>query len=95
MSQKRGWLKGDARRGVRDYVARRDGARCFYCRAPFPADLVGVTLDHYVPYSLWRESRPRNIVLACEPCNSRKADALPVSFAWLLLRNAAMYETAA
>lgn len=93
--KRKDWLKGDARRGVRDYVAKRDGARCFYCRTAFTADLSGVTLDHYIPYSLWPMSKPRNIVLACDPCNSRKGDALPVPFAWLLLRSAAVYEIAA
>ncbi|MFE9065024.1 HNH endonuclease [Streptomyces violaceusniger] len=86
----------ETRRQVREYVAERDGARCHYCRTPFP-DLSGATLDHYIPYSLWPMSKPRNLVLACDPCNNAKADALPLALAWLLLRTVdqALYAPAA
>jgi 5-methylcytosine-specific restriction endonuclease McrA len=88
VTRRRGcWLTGETRRAVRDYVGTRDGWHCHYCRRPF-ADPVEATLDHYVPFSLWRENKPRNIVLACRPCNERKADALPLTLAWLLLRYA-------
>ncbi|WP_307821903.1 HNH endonuclease [Streptomyces coffeae] len=76
------------RKRQRKAIAARDGARCFYCGCSFP-DLVGATLDHYVPRRLWPGWRQSNLVLACDPCNSRKADALPWPFAWLLLRYAA------
>ncbi|NSC21362.1 HNH endonuclease [Streptomyces albus subsp. chlorinus] len=79
-------LRGDTRRQIREYVAERDGRQCHYCRAPFGEDLTGVTLDHYIPYCLWPMNKPRNIVLACVPCNQRKADALPLTLAWLLCR---------
>jgi 5-methylcytosine-specific restriction endonuclease McrA len=79
-------LTGQTRRAILAYVAQRDGAHCHYCRVPFPPDtLDSATLDHYVPWSVWRMSRPRNLVLACGPCNERKADALPLTLAWLLL----------
>ncbi|MFF3617714.1 HNH endonuclease [Streptomyces sp. NPDC002467] len=68
-------------------LTRRDGARCFYCRDPFGPDMVGVTLDHYVPRTLWKTWRQRNLVLACSPCNQSKADVLPWTVAALLLRN--------
>lgn len=85
MSRNRpGSVRGASGRRLRQEVARRDGAVCFYCRRPLTADTW--TLDHYVPYSVWRRNEFRNFVLACQPCNSRKADALPVLFAWLLLR---------
>ncbi|AEM87068.1 HNH endonuclease [Streptomyces violaceusniger] len=93
---KKDWLHSKARAMVRVYVAERDGARCHYCRTPFPEDLVGATLDHYVPYSLWPMSKPRNLVLACAPCNNAKADALPLTLAWLLLTaDQALYAPAA
>ncbi|WP_275559606.1 HNH endonuclease [Streptomyces sp. 5-6(2022)] len=100
MTGKRDWLRrSEARRQVRAYVAERDGARCHYCRTEFGEDLAGATLDHYIPYSLWPMSKPRNLVLACDPCNNAKADALPLALAWLLLRTAAAdpsrYATAA
>lgn len=90
MSRRRGdWLTGKTRRAIRDYVAARDGAVCHYCRVAFGTDLTGVTLDHYIPYSVWPMSKPRNLVLACAPCNQAKADTLPLTLAWLLLRMAA------
>ncbi|WP_255951004.1 HNH endonuclease [Streptomyces odontomachi] len=70
-------LQGDTRRRFLAHLAGRDGARCYYCRTPFDAALSDATLDHYVPYCVWPENRPRNLVLACEPCNQAKADRLP------------------
>ncbi|WUD74614.1 HNH endonuclease [Streptomyces sp. NBC_00510] len=79
-------LNPEDRRHVRRSLAARDGARCFYCQRPFP-DIDTATLDHYVPYSLWRTWRQRNLVLACGPCNTAKADTLPWLVALLILRN--------
>ncbi|MEV7427025.1 HNH endonuclease signature motif containing protein [Streptomyces sp. NPDC091212] len=95
MSGRKGdWLRGETHKAVRNYVAGRDGRCCFYCRVGFPEDLAGVTLDHFIPYSVWPMSKPRNLVLACQPCNRAKEDALPVVFAWVLLRHY-RYEVAA
>jgi hypothetical protein len=77
-------LTGDTKRQIRAYVAQRDGMSCYYCSRPFP-DLYGVTLDHYIPYCLWPMNKPRNLVLACAPCNQAKADRLPLPFALALL----------
>lgn len=79
------WLKGEARRQVRAYIAERDGRHCHYCRAPFAPDLSDVTLDHYVPHCVWPMDKPRNLVLACNPCNQAKADSLPWPLVWVLL----------
>ncbi|GGK14539.1 hypothetical protein GCM10011583_53130 [Streptomyces camponoticapitis] len=78
------------RRELRGLVAERDGLHCHYCRVPLAADLSDSTLDHYIPWALWRVNLLCNLVLACEPCNARKDDALPVVFVWLLLRAAAV-----
>ncbi|WP_037639297.1 HNH endonuclease [Streptomyces flavochromogenes] len=92
---KRGFLKNtQTRRMIRAYVLERDGWQCHYCRRPFAAE-ADVTLDHYIPWSIWQQSRPRNLVAACQPCNNAKADALPLTFAWLLLRLAPTLELAA
>lgn len=71
---------------MRLYLAERDGWHCHYCRKPFQR-LRKITMDHYVPYRLWPTYLPANLVLACVPCNTRKADALPVMFALLILRH--------
>ncbi|WP_067226448.1 HNH endonuclease [Streptomyces sp. NBRC 109706] len=74
------------RRSKRRTLAWRDGARCFYCRLPFPdPELAGSTLDHYVPHSLLATNANWNMVLACRPCNLAKADVLPWPVVWLLL----------
>lgn len=74
-----------ARRRARKYsLARRDGARCAYCRHPFE-DLREATMDHVVPVSLFRSWSASALVLACHSCNQAKADRLPLSIALLLV----------
>lgn len=66
------------RRGVRfnrHNVWLRDKGRCQYCankltRAEF-------TYDHVTPQSKGGQTRWRNIVVACVPCNHRKANRTP------------------
>lgn len=77
----------DARMGWKEtrlYLAERDGRRCFYCRTEFDR-LKGVTIDHYVPYSLMPCNLPANLVLACQACNEAKRDRLTWSMAAVLL----------
>ncbi|MFE5126215.1 HNH endonuclease [Streptomyces sp. NPDC056669] len=81
-------LNAARRRERKRTLARRDGARCFYCWTPFP-DLRAATLDHVVPISLFFTWRPQNLVLACHSCNDRKADRLPLSVALLLCAQSA------
>lgn len=76
-------LKGERGRQTRHHLAHRDGQRCFYCRAPFD-DPSTATIDHYVPYSLWRTNRRTNLVLACDPCNQRKGAQLPIGLVLVL-----------
>ncbi|HEX6500219.1 MAG TPA: HNH endonuclease [Micromonosporaceae bacterium] len=61
---------------IKQRLAGRDGACCFYCRRPFP-DLAPATVDHFIPQSLIPGWRLPNLVLACLPCNNAKADTLP------------------
>lgn len=72
------------KRDAKARLLRRHGARCFYCRTVFatPAD---ATLDHYIPYALWRTWWVPNLVLACVDCNQVKGDRLPWPLVWLLL----------
>ncbi|MEU2800258.1 HNH endonuclease [Streptomyces sp. NPDC007117] len=77
------------RRVLLQAVASRPGCGwwCFYCRTLFTPD-IPPTFDHYIPYSMWRTGWHRNLVLACAPCNTAKADALPWAVAYLLLNQA-------
>jgi len=51
-------------------VYKRDKYTCQYCGKQ-GRDL---TIDHIVPKSKGGESKWKNVVAACEPCNKRKAD---------------------
>lgn len=81
---KPGFRARAAWREMRLYLAERDGRQCFYCRTEFDT-LRGVTVDHYVPKSVWPCNLPANLVLACWGCNSRKSDRLTWSMAAVLL----------
>lgn len=61
----------DRRRRKRS-VFKRDGYRCVYC-----GSTDNLTLDHVVPVAAGGHSRISNLVTACEPCNTLKADTLP------------------
>lgn len=71
-------------REKRLYLAERDGRRCFYCHTPFDK-LRGVTIDHYIPKSVWACHLPANLVLSCRSCNLAKGDRLTWSMAAVLL----------
>jgi 5-methylcytosine-specific restriction endonuclease McrA len=56
-------------------IFKRDHATCQYCGSrPGSAEL---TIDHVVPRSQGGTSRWDNCVLACVPCNARKANRTP------------------
>ncbi|MGW2818015.1 HNH endonuclease [Streptomyces sp. NPDC001415] len=80
-------LNSRRRRARKAQLAARDGQHCTYCSQPF-ATLRDATLDHVVPISLMRTWSADHLVLACRPCNTRKADRLPLSVALLLCRSA-------
>lgn len=69
--------QGKSRRNAAQALAERDGARCAYCAEPF-VELDGVaTLDHVLPRCLVRTNARKNLVLACEPCNTAKGHEIP------------------
>lgn len=51
---------------LRRAVIAAHGYRCVYCNAK--AD----SADHILPTALGGEESPRNLVAACQPCNSTK-----------------------
>ncbi|MFF0429383.1 HNH endonuclease [Streptomyces sp. NPDC004520] len=77
-------LNAARRRSRKAQLAVRDGWRCVYCRHRFK-DLREATMDHVVPYSLYRTWSANALVLACQPCNHAKADRLFLSLALLLV----------
>ncbi len=58
------------------------GRRCFYCRKwiaflQLSTDPHCATVDHFIPLALGGRDNLSNVVLACAPCNRRKADRAP------------------
>ncbi|MFE2635179.1 HNH endonuclease [Streptomyces scopuliridis] len=76
-------LNAKRRRARKWQLAQRDGQHCAYCFSPF-RKVREATMDHVAPYSLLRTWSAGHLVLACRPCNTRKADRLPLSIALLL-----------
>ncbi|MCB9730815.1 MAG: HNH endonuclease [Deltaproteobacteria bacterium] len=59
----------------RENVWLRDSGCCQYCAEPVP--LARITYDHVVPRSRGGRTGWDNVVIACRPCNQRKADRTP------------------
>ena len=72
-------------RRTRKAVGDRCAWACVYCHRPLAEDATDPgdrpTLDHLVPRSRHGTNQRRNLLLACEACNNRKADADPAD--WL------------
>ncbi len=57
-------------------LKRDDDAQCFYCRLPASAG-IPMAVDHVIPWSFLLEDPLWDLVIACQPCNSKKSDWLP------------------
>lgn len=68
------WRKRSVRFS-RENVYLRDGGRCQYCGKEVPRSAV--TFDHVKPKSQGGTRTWDNIVIACVPCNQKKADRSP------------------
>jgi 5-methylcytosine-specific restriction endonuclease McrA len=77
-------LPGAAVTFSRRNVAKRDHHTCQYCGAQPGAEAV--TIDHVVPRAQGGGSSWTNCVVACFPCNARKADRTPEQAAMKLRR---------
>lgn len=58
----------------RENVFTRDKNKCQYCGKHF--NNKDLTIDHIIPKCLGGKSHWSNVVAACKPCNSKKADHL-------------------
>jgi len=65
-------------------IFERDNYKCQYCGHKFASDEL--TLDHITPRSRGGHSTWDNIVVACVPCNTRKANKLPEETGMKLLK---------
>jgi 5-methylcytosine-specific restriction endonuclease McrA len=48
------------------------GGRCFYCKKPLPHEQL--TIDHAEPTAKGGKRVIQNLLIACQPCNSKKGD---------------------
>ena len=62
-------------RFTRDNLFERDQYRCQYCGHNFSEDQLN--MDHVIPKTRGGRTSWENIVTACIPCNTRKANRLP------------------
>jgi 5-methylcytosine-specific restriction endonuclease McrA len=68
-------------------IYTRDRFTCQYCGAQLLAE--DLTFDHVVPRAAGGRTAWDNIVTACVPCNSRKANRTPQQASMALLRKPA------
>jgi 5-methylcytosine-specific restriction endonuclease McrA len=64
-------------------IYTRDAFTCQYCGDRFP--YAGLTFEHVLPRSRGGRTCWENIVTACVPCNTRKADRTPAEAGMRLL----------
>jgi hypothetical protein len=57
---------------LREFVARRAGERCEYCRSPAAFAHQSFSLDHIRPRSGKGKRAPGNLALSCQGCNNHK-----------------------
>jgi len=69
----------------RHNVWLRDKGRCQYCMVKLKQDEF--TYDHVIPQSRGGKTKWTNIVVACVPCNHRKANRTPVEARMRLMRD--------
>ncbi|MFF0009613.1 HNH endonuclease [Streptomyces tibetensis] len=74
---------GRKRANMRNKLRELQGDRCFYCRTAF-SEVAPATLDHLIPYLIVRNWDMRNLVVACEPCNTAKGGNVHAVFMPLL-----------
>jgi len=58
-------------------ILRARSDACFYCERRLDGT-VNVHVDHVIPWSFLFEDPLWDLVLACESCNTKKSDSLPV-----------------
>ena len=74
------WIRRERRLAI--YL--RDGLACAYCGASIEEDAATLTLDHILPYSQGGSNASKNLVTACQKCNSSRGDRSVADFAQAL-----------
>lgn len=69
------------RKVKRAQLLERQGWRCFYCYTEIQEGGPNqATLDHIIPQSFGGTDEDENLCVACQKCNSQKANLMPWSF---------------
>jgi hypothetical protein len=71
-------ILGKVPQELRDSILDEDTA-CVWCR-----EAASTTIDHVRPLNRGGSNHPLNLVGACGPCNSVKADFMPSELGWVL-----------
>lgn len=70
----------DRRKKQIEFLIKRDGANCFYCKSPIALIPTSThryaTIDHVIPKSKNGSNKLHNLVIACADCNIVKADKI-------------------
>jgi len=69
---------------TRRNIYERDGYRCMYCGVKFRKEQLN--FDHVIPRDKGGQTTWENIVCACIPCNTRKANRTPVQAGMTLVK---------
>lgn len=67
------------RRQIKKRVYKREKGQCFWCDVALTFEEA--TLDHIITAGRGGPFKPKNLVLACLPCNKRRDDLDPHQFA--------------
>ena len=48
--------------------------RCYYCGDYLLSENIKIEIDHYYPFSKYKDGTSINLVLSCSDCNRKKSD---------------------
>jgi hypothetical protein len=66
-----------ARKKLVKRLAKRDGGlKCFLCSCALTLETV--TIEHWIPRAHGGTNEDHNLRLACQPCNNKKSDVIPL-----------------
>jgi 5-methylcytosine-specific restriction endonuclease McrA len=57
--------------GTKRKVLQKSNSRCFYCGEHL---INGFEIDHFLPFSIYKDGTTQNLVATCKYCNRIKSD---------------------
>lgn len=71
---------GDFTQEDMEHQHQAQAGKCFWCGIEIALKRRTTHVDHLIPISKGGSNFPSNLVIACQPCNSRKSDKMPWEF---------------